>query len=148
MSPVQEFDNGVIYRGRGFYKNGWKFWYEECPVLRHTTKYVVIESKDYPGTPLKPGGKFSIPREALIQTGKAYHSRYGEYFYLEKPDQGFLFPSKDVMDSEDALISELKALGWEQYNLTDEQLQMYMTAHFRNTNIKNVIEGNLHKDFY
>jgi hypothetical protein len=117
-------------------------------VLHHTTKYVVIESKDYPGTPLKPGGKFSIPREALIQTGKVYHSRYGEYFYLEKPDQGFLFPSKDVMDSEDALISELKALGWEQYNLTDEQLQMYMTAHFRNTNIKNVIEGNLHKDFY
>ena len=102
MSPVQEFDSSVIYRGRRYYKNGWQCWYEECPVLHHTTKYLVIESKNYPGTPLKPVGKFSVPREALVQTGKAYHSRYGEYFYLEKPSQGFLFPSKDVMESEDA----------------------------------------------
>lgn len=137
-----------VYRERRFWKNGWQCWYEECPVIRHTNKFVVVHSETYPDTPLYPGGEFSLNRQKLIQDGKSYHSRHGEYFYLEKPSQGFLFPSKDVMESPDPLITELKSLGWEQYNLTDEQLHIYATAVRLNTNLGNVIKSSLHKEFF
>lgn len=120
---------GFLYRARRYSVNGrWFTWYEACPVIRHSSKRIVVVSQDFPNSKLYPGGEFQIDRHSIVTTGKAYHSRHGEYFYLDKPEQGDLFPSQDVVSTASALELEAKAIGWDLQNLSDEQLEAYVFA--------------------
>jgi hypothetical protein len=50
-------------------------------------------------------------------TGKAYHPKHGEWFYLENPKQGDLFLSKDVITATPAVEIEAKSMDWDLHNL-------------------------------
>lgn len=145
---IADIDVSFVYRERRFYKNGWQCWYEECPIISHTARFIIVSSKTYPDSPLYAGGMFYLNREKMIRERKCYHSRYGEYFYLEKPSQGFLFPSQDVMNSLDPLLSELEYLGWERYNLTQDQLRIYVVSSILKTNISSVMNSGIWREFY
>jgi hypothetical protein len=89
---------------------------------------IKIVSQTFPDSPLYPGGTFNLDRMALTNHGKCYHSRHGEYFYLEKPEQGALFPSADIFGMPSALDQEAKALGWDLKALDDRQFAAYVLA--------------------
>jgi hypothetical protein len=38
------------------------------------------------------GGKFHINKAKLQRDGRAYHSRHGEYFYIDVPDSAIALP--------------------------------------------------------
>ena len=104
----------TIYRARRYSLHGYcRTWYEPCQVIRQSTKFVTVESKDYPDTPLYPGGTFRLNRSALEEGLKVYHSRHGEWFYPEIQSDAFLFPSKDVMGSADFAMVEAIQVGWD-----------------------------------
>lgn len=102
----------ALYRARRYYRDRWCVWYEPCPILKLTARYIVVESADYPDSPLYKGGQFSVNRKQIEDNGKAYHSRHGEDFYLTPPSLGDLFPSKEIMATPDAVTMEAIQLGW------------------------------------
>lgn len=104
----------IIYRARIYslhYQR--QTWYEPCKVLKRTKKFFIVESGDFPDTGMYRGGIFHVNAEQLLKEGKAYHSRHGEYFYLEKPETGALFPSKDLLATPDWTTLEAQSLGWD-----------------------------------
>jgi len=126
---MQEFEQTVLYRERRYSVNGrWFSWYEPCPILKHSPKFITVISQTFAGSSLYPGGTFKLRRSSLIATGKCYHSRHGEYFFLTQPEQGALFPSDDVLTVKPAIELEAKALGWNLQALTTLQLQAYIFA--------------------
>jgi hypothetical protein len=104
----------IIYRGRVYFFH-WQrqTWYEPCKVVKRTKKYVVVESGNFPETGMYPGGTFHLNAEQLHQQGKAYHSRHGEHFYVQKPETGALFPSKELLATPDWTTLEAQAMGWD-----------------------------------
>jgi hypothetical protein len=45
------------------------------------------------------GGKFHINKAKLQRDGKALHTRYGEYFYVDVPDSAIALPeSKELLE--------------------------------------------------
>jgi len=103
-----------IYRERRYSLHGqWKAWFEACPVLKATPKRVTISSENYPQTPLYPGGQFTLNAVKLTNEGKVYHTRHGEYFYLEPPRMGDLFPSQDILNAPDFVTCEAQLIGWD-----------------------------------
>ena len=104
----------IIYRARQYwFHHKSQIWYEPCKIIKRTKKFVVVESGDFPDSPLYRGGTFHLNAQQLRETGKAYHSRHGEIFYLEKPEVGALFPSKELLNTPDWVTLEAQALGWD-----------------------------------
>lgn len=104
----------IIYRARVYNLHCQRqIWYEPCKVIKHTKKFFIVESGDFPDTGMYGGGIFHVNAEQLQKEGKAYHSRHGEYFYLEKPEVGALFPSKDLLATSDWVTLEAQAMGWD-----------------------------------
>ncbi len=103
----------TLYRARRYSLHGyWRTWYEPCPVIAVTSMFITVSSESYPESPLYRGGDFRLSRHAIEKHGQAYHSRHGEYFFTEPQSDAFLFPSKDVLESEDFVTIEARNLGW------------------------------------
>jgi hypothetical protein len=66
-------------------QDGWKTYYEPCPVIKRTAKFITVKSETIPNSPFYAGGDFRLSIEDLHRDGKVYHSRHGEYFYLNPP---------------------------------------------------------------
>ena len=79
--------------------------------MHETKMFITVRSLTYP-TIQYPGGDFRLSKRNLSKFGKLYHSRHGEYFYLDKPSQGDLFPSRELLDSPSFVMQEAAALGW------------------------------------
>jgi hypothetical protein len=58
-----------------------------------------------------------------MSSGKEYHSRHGEDFFLESGADGFLFPSKDLMETPDFATMEALQKGWGESRSEWEQWQ-------------------------
>ncbi|MGG6263300.1 hypothetical protein ACQ4M3_35290 [Leptolyngbya sp. AN03gr2] len=102
-----------LYRQRRYSLHGvWRSWYEPCPIIRSSNKFFIVQSVDYPETPLYAGGKFQIDRR-IESTGKVNHTRHGEWFFLEPQADAFLFPSQDVLAMPDYATVEANKLGWD-----------------------------------
>jgi len=92
---VTEFINGI---NRLHWNEGWCTFYEPCPVIKTTALEIVVVSQDLPTEVLEQfpdfcsGGKFHVNKAKLQQDGKAYHSRHGEYFYLNAPETAIALP--------------------------------------------------------
>ena len=83
----------------------WLTLYEPCPVVKTTAMEVVVTSQDMPPEIMElypdfyKGGKFHINKAKLQQSGRAYHSRHGEYFYIAVPDSAIALPeSKELLE--------------------------------------------------
>ncbi len=83
----------------------WLTLYEPCPVVKTTAMEVVVTSQDMPPEIMElypdfyKGGKFHINKAKLQQSGRAYHSRHGEYFYIAVPDSTIaLSESKELVE--------------------------------------------------
>jgi hypothetical protein len=62
-----------IYRERRYSKGGeWFSWFESCAILSQSPKRVRVQSQDFPGSPLYPGGTFSLDLGKLEGEGKCY----------------------------------------------------------------------------
>ena len=133
----------IIYRCRRYsYHDGWKAWYEPCPVLKRSPKFVVIESQDFPESPLYRGGRFSLSRQSLEANGKAYHSRHGEWFFLEPQRDAFLFPSKDILETKDFTTLEAERIGWDCAlgNWEEWQVRCWLCAKSLNIPLREAID--------
>lgn len=82
-----------------------RIFYEPCDVIKTTAMEIIVISKDMPSKILElypdfyAGGKFHINKTKLQQSGKAYHSRHGEYFYIAAPDSAIaLSESKELLE--------------------------------------------------
>jgi hypothetical protein len=82
-----------------------RIFYEPCVVVKTTAMEVIVISQTMPYeiTKLYPdfnrGGKFNINKPKLQQSGRAYHSRHGEYFYIAVPDSAIALPeSKELLE--------------------------------------------------
>jgi hypothetical protein len=103
----------TVYRDRRYtYASQWCSWFEPCPVIHETERFITVRSQTYE-TIAYPGGDFRLDKENLLRSGKKYHSRHGEWFYLEKPRQGDLFPSKELLETADFVLQEAAAIGWD-----------------------------------
>jgi hypothetical protein len=100
-----------LYRARRYWYEGWKTWYEQCPIVKRTDRFFTVTSETFEGSPLYKGGNFRLSRE-IERSGKIYHSRHGEEFFLEPQADAFLFPSSDVLDSKDFVTREAHQKGW------------------------------------
>ena len=135
----------ILYRGRVYFLHGThrQTWYEACKVIKRTKKFVVVDSGDFPESPLYRGGRFSVNAEQLQKDGKAYHSRHGEYFYLEKPETGALFPSKELLATPDWVMLEAKSMGWDigipVCDWQDWQKECWMLATFLKMSLREVV---------
>jgi hypothetical protein len=85
--------------------NTWLTLYEPCPVVKTTAMEVIVVSQNIPLDILElfpdfyKGGKFHINKAKLQQSGRAYHSRHGEYFYIDVPDSAIALPeSKELLE--------------------------------------------------
>jgi hypothetical protein len=83
----------------------WLTLYEPCPVVKTTAMEVVVTSQDMPPEIMElypdfyKGGKFHINKAKLQRDGRAYHSRHGEYFYIDVPDSAIALPeSKELVE--------------------------------------------------
>jgi hypothetical protein len=101
-----------VFRARHYWFHGDRVWFEECPVVHESDRFVTVRSVTYPAIRYS-GGDFRLDKENLLKSGKKYHSRHGEYFYLNKPRQGDLFPSKELLESPDFIMQEAASLGWD-----------------------------------
>jgi hypothetical protein len=101
-----------IFRGRHYSFHGDRVWFEECTIPKVTSLFVIACSVTYP-TIQYPGGNFQLSKENLQKFGKCYHSRHGEWFYLKKPRQGDLFPSKELLETTSFVEQEAASLGWD-----------------------------------
>ena len=76
----------------------WKIFYEPCPVIKITTLEVVCTSQNMSPEILEAfpdfyaGGTFHVSKAKLQRDGKAYHSRHGEYCYLNAPVEVIALP--------------------------------------------------------
>lgn len=119
-----------VFRERHYWFHGDRIWFEECPVIAETALYITVRSQTF-DTIQYPGGDFRLDKENLLRSGKKYHSRHGEWFHLEKPRLGDLFPSKELLQTPDFLMQEAAALGWDvsvplhQWNEEDKACWMY-----------------------
>ena len=135
----------IIYRGRAYSLHGkHQVWYEPCKVVKRTKKFVIVESGDFPDSPLYRGGMFYVNAEQLHNKGKAYHSRHGEYFYVQKPEVGALFPSKEILATPDWVTLEAKAMGWDitipPHQWNEWQRDCWMFAHFIKKPLRYVVD--------
>ena len=101
---IAEFMNGIKRHGLPS-GEGWNVWYEPCPVVKTTAMEIVVTSQDMPPEIMElypdfyKGGKFHINKAKLQQSGRAYHSRHGEYFYIDVPDSAIaLSESKELLE--------------------------------------------------
>jgi len=101
---ITEFMDGINRHGLPS-GDGWNVWYEPCPVVKTTAMEIIVISKDMPPEIMElypdfyKGGKFHINKAKLQQSGRAYHSRHGEYFYIEVPDSAIaLGESKELLE--------------------------------------------------
>jgi hypothetical protein len=78
--PIESVLEGVAQS-----QDGWKTYYEPCPVIKRTAKFITVKSETIPNSPFYAGGDFRLSIEDLQRDGKVYHSRHGEYFYLNPP---------------------------------------------------------------
>lgn len=102
-----------LYRACRYWFGGdWRIWYERCPITARTISTLTVQSETFPDSPLYPGGKFRVSRCNIETDGKAYHSRHGEYFYTEPQPDAFLFPSKQLLETEDYAMVEARRKGW------------------------------------
>jgi hypothetical protein len=101
-----------VFRARQYWFNGACVWFEECPVVHETDRFITVRSITY-STIQYPGGDFRLSKQNLEKFNELYHSRHGEYFYLNKPRQGDLFPSKELLESPDFIMQEAASLGWD-----------------------------------
>ena len=83
----------------------WLTLYEPCPVVKTTAMEVIVVSQNIPLDILElfpdfyKGGKFHINKAKLQRDGKALHTRYGEYFYVDVPDSAIALPeSKELVE--------------------------------------------------
>ncbi len=83
----------------------WLTLYEPCPVVKTTAMEVIVVSQNIPLDILElfpdfyKGGKFHINKAKLQRDGKALHTRYGEYFYVDVPDSAIALPeSKELLE--------------------------------------------------
>ena len=134
----------VLYRARRYFRHKYCTWYEQCPVMKITSKYITVDSGDFPGSPLYKGGRFQVNRGQIEETGKAYHSRHGEYFHLEKPELGDLFPSKDLIEMPDAVTAEAQQIGWDTsiplWEWNEWQKDCYLYATLASTTLRQAID--------
>lgn len=102
-----------LYRERHYSHND-RFckWFERCPVVKKSLRFVTVRSQTY-STISYPGGDFRIPIESLLAAGYHHHTRHGERFWLEQPEQGDLFPTQQLLDTRSALDYEAIAMGWD-----------------------------------
>ncbi len=101
---IAEFMSGIKRHGLPS-GEGWNVWYESCPVVKTTAMEVVVTSQDMPSEimelypDLYKGGRFHVNKAKLQQSGRAYHSRHGEYFYIAVPDSAIALPeSKELLE--------------------------------------------------
>jgi hypothetical protein len=101
---IAEFMSGIKRHGLPS-GDGWNVWYEPCPVVKTTAMEVIVVSQDMPSEIMElypdfyKGGKFHINKAKLQQSGRAYHSRHGEYFYISAPDSAIaLGESKELVE--------------------------------------------------
>jgi hypothetical protein len=101
---ITEFMDGINRHGLPS-GDGWNVWYEPCPVVKTTAMEIIVISKDMPPEimelypDLYKGGKFHVNKAKLQQSGRAYHSRHGEYFYIAVPDSAIALPeSKELLE--------------------------------------------------
>ncbi len=108
---MTQFIGGIMRNGvpNG---DGWHTFYEPCPVVKITAMEIIVVSKDMPselleaysvfskGKPkLYDGGRFNINKPKLQRDGKAYHSRHGEYFYIDVPESAIaLVESRELLE--------------------------------------------------
>jgi hypothetical protein len=66
---------------------------------------IVVTSQDMPPEIMElypdfyKGGTFHINKAKLQQSGRAYHSRHGEYFYIAVPDSAIaLGENKELLE--------------------------------------------------
>jgi hypothetical protein len=85
--------------------NTWLTLYEPCPVVKTTAMEIIVVSQDLSPEILEifpdfyKGGKFHINKAKLQRDGKALHTRYGEYFYIDVPDSAIALPeSKELLE--------------------------------------------------
>jgi hypothetical protein len=117
-----------IYRERRYtYANQWCSWFEPCPVIHETARFIIVRSQTYE-TIAYLGGDFRLDKSKLLSFGKQYHSRHGEWFYLEQPRQGDLFPSKELLTTPDFVLQEAAAIGWDTALLIHEWAEWQKTA--------------------
>ena len=78
--------------------DSWKIFYEPCSVIKSTTLELVCTSQNMSPEILEAfpdfyaGGTFHVIKAKLQREGKAYHSRHGEYFYLNAPEDAIALP--------------------------------------------------------
>jgi hypothetical protein len=96
---------GCLHVLGGASPNTWLTLYEACPVVKTTAMEVIVVSQNIPldilelFTDFNPGGKFHINKAKLQRDGKALHTRYGEYFYVDVPDSAIALPeSKELVE--------------------------------------------------
>jgi|GEM_PF-5498218 len=91
-----EFFKGI--EKHGFPDDSWKIFYEPCPVIKSTALELVCTSQNMSPEILEAfpdfyaGGTFHVSKAKLQREGKAYHSRHGEYFYLNAPEEAIALP--------------------------------------------------------
>lgn len=75
-----------------------KVYYEPCPVVKIRSLTIAVQSQDMPPEiqeafpDFYAGGTFYVNRVNLQREGKSYHSRHGEYFYLNAPESAIALP--------------------------------------------------------
>lgn len=137
-----------VFRARHYWFQGDRVWFEECPAIKETEQYVTVRSVTY-STIQYPGGDFRLKKKSLKDLGKRYHSRHGEYFYLNKPFQGDLFPSKELLESPDFILQEAAALGWDfsipLHEWSEDDKACYLLAFASKILLKDAVKMLAHK---
>lgn len=100
-----------VFRERHYWRAGCRKWFESCPVIKQSPKFIKVRSENYPALQY-PGGEFRLEVARLLADGVHHHTRHGERFWLEQPCQGDLFPSEELMGTPLAIEYEAMAVGW------------------------------------
>ena len=89
-----------------------RMFYEPCVVVKTTAMEVIVISQDMPSAIMElypdfnRGGRFNINKPKLQRDGRAYHSRHGEYFYIDVPDSAIALPeSKELLEVASEVVS-------------------------------------------
>jgi hypothetical protein len=99
IAASADLDNiKFLYRGRRYSVSGcWHVYYEKCQVIERKPNYLTVVSQDMDVPGFYKGGKFRVKRDELQSNGKAYHSRHGEFFYIEPLSDSSPLPGSAVI---------------------------------------------------
>lgn len=115
LSAVQSLDIDAIahlYRGRRYWTtDGWQTYYEPCPVVKRSEKYLTVQSEEIDIAGFYKGGTFKLKKSDLKANGKTYHSRHGEYFYVIALSDRAPLPTSAVLSTNPQPESGSMVLG-------------------------------------